>query len=85
MEKITGRSRNEEWKVQALHALYRENGTWYHVLKKFPGALFDKHGYVLFKSEEDYRKCPSALMGEAKNWMNVPEGISSLPNYIRVK
>jgi 5-methylcytosine-specific restriction enzyme A len=85
MAKITARSRNDEWKVGALHALYREDGTWYHVLKKFPGALFDAHGYVLFESREDYRNCPGALMSEAKNWMNVPAGISNLAGYVQVK
>ena len=84
MTKITGRSRNLEWKVGASHALYREDGTWYHVLTKFPGALFDAHGYIRFETEEDYKKCPGALMGEDKNWMNVPKGIASLPGYILV-
>jgi len=40
---------NHKWGVNAKHALYRDDGRWYHVLEKFPGALFDSHGYVFFK------------------------------------
>lgn len=47
---ITGRRLNEKYKVGAVHSLYRENGYWYHALDKFPGALFDAKGYVLFKT-----------------------------------
>jgi hypothetical protein len=85
MARTTGRTLNAEWDVGALHSLYREDGTWYHVLERFPGALFDAHGYVRFDSEEDYKKCPGALVGKQKNWMNVPAGIASLHDYVRVR
>ncbi len=49
MPRITGRDLNEKWKVGAKHALYHRDGTWYECLEKFPGALFDPHGYILFK------------------------------------
>lgn len=58
MPKPSGKKLNDEWGVGAAHALYREDGTWYHVLEKFPGALFDAHGYVLFETETAYRNCP---------------------------
>src|SRR5580692_1594148 len=35
----SGKRLNEEWKVGALHALYRKDGTWYNLLERFPGAL----------------------------------------------
>ncbi len=47
---MTGRELNEKWKVGALHSLYRKNGNWYHLLEKFPGARFDEHGYIVFRT-----------------------------------
>lgn len=80
----TGRTLNEEWKVGARHALYREDGTWYHVLERFPGALFDEHGYILFEDQATLDRCPGLLIGRAKNWISVPNGIAGLPGYVRV-
>ncbi|MEA5425403.1 HNH endonuclease [Arcicella lustrica] len=65
-------------KTGVLHALYREDGGWYHHLKRFPGALFDYHGYVLFETKEDYDNNPSLIHRQD---LNVKNGISSLPNY----
>ena len=36
-------------------ALYREDGKWYHHLKKFPGALFDFNGYIVFATRRGVR------------------------------
>jgi len=80
--RVTGRRLNEEWKVGARHALYREDGRWYHQLNQFPGALFDASGYVLFETEEDYRN--SGYLQIAQD-VHVPDGISSMPNYVRVR
>jgi hypothetical protein len=83
--KMWGSTLNKEWAVGAQHALYHEDGTWYHVLKRFPGALIDTHGYVLFGSEEEYKNCPDISIGKEKNWTHVPAGIASLPGYVQVK
>lgn len=83
-ERVTGRQLNTRWRVGAAHALYREDGTWYHVLKRFPGALFDAHGYILFGDRTALLNCPGLAMGEDKNWINFPNGISGLPGYTRV-
>lgn len=32
---MTGISLNLEWNVNAQHALYREDGRWYHIFSKF--------------------------------------------------
>ena len=56
MADITGKQLNREWKVGALHALYRKNGTWYNLLERFPGVLFDTNGYIPFQTREDFRK-----------------------------
>ena len=46
----TGRRLNLEWGVNAKHALFSRTGETYDNLKRFPGALFDKDGYVFFSS-----------------------------------
>jgi hypothetical protein len=43
-------------KTGASHTLYRQNGTWYHHLKAFPGVLFDINGYIMFNSKSEYDK-----------------------------
>ena len=82
MKTITGRRLNREWSVGANHALYRKDGRWYHQLVSFPGALFDSNGYVLFRTETDYVKCPYLRIKER---LHVPEGIAAIPGYIRVR
>jgi hypothetical protein len=80
-----GAQLNAQWNVGAHHALYRANGTWYHRLTRFPGALFDENGYVRFETEDDLRRCSGVLVGERANWLNVPNGIASLSDYVRVQ
>ncbi len=77
---LTGRQLNKEWGVGARHALFHKDGTWYSNLKKFPGALFDPEGYILFKTEKDYLENPNVSVGKETN---IPKGISSLPGYVR--
>jgi lysyl-tRNA synthetase class 1 len=78
---ITGKMLNEKWGVGALHALYRADGKWYHWLTKFPGALFDRHGYILFATKEEYEKYPGLSIG-AKNSVHVLAGIRKLSDYV---
>jgi lysyl-tRNA synthetase, class I len=77
---LTGKELNKRWGVGASHALYRADGKWYHLLERFPGALFDLHGYVLFNSRQAYENCPGLNIGTR---LHVPDGISSLPGYVR--
>ena len=79
--RITGKDLNHKWKVGARHALYRQDGRWYHHLERFPGALFDAHGYVVFETEEAYEQCHRLQRGEE---LHVPDGIYSLPGYVRM-
>jgi 5-methylcytosine-specific restriction protein A len=81
-ERFTGKELNQKWNVGAKHALYRENGKWYHKLKEFPGALFDANGYVLFRTKEEFIN--NNYLQIVKD-VNVPRGISSIPNYINMK
>ena len=82
MSGMTGRRLNNEWNVGAKHALYHKDGNYYNHLKYFPGALFDPEGYVLFKIEKDYASSSFLQHGQQ---LHVPGGISSMPNYVKVK
>lgn len=76
----SGRSLNDEWRVGAVHALYHKDGNWFNELERFPGALFDPNGYLLFESREQYMSCPYLDHGEK---LHVPGGISRVPGYVR--
>ena len=78
---LTGKLLNDLWNIGAKHALYREDGTWYHQLTEFPGVLFDSNGYIVFESEKDYQENHFL---QIKQDLHIPEGISSVPGYIRV-
>ena len=78
---ITGKQLNEMWGVGAKHALYRDDGKWYHHLKAFPGVLFDANGYVIFETKQEYLNSPYLQIGHD---LHVIDGISTMPNYIRI-
>jgi hypothetical protein len=79
--RLSGRDLNRLWGVGAQHALYHQDGKWYENLERFPGALFDPNGYVVFNTENDYRTSPYLHIGVKTN---VPLGIASIPGYVRV-
>jgi hypothetical protein len=77
---VYGKQLNDKWKVGARHALFSQGGAFYENLERFPGALFDPKGYVLFKTEHEYRNNPHVRVGKKTN---VRGGISALPGYVR--
>lgn len=79
-KRIDGNYLNDLWGVGAAHALYINDGLWYHQLRRFPGALFDRTGYVLFRAEKDYQSCPYLSIG--KHVHVRPPGISGIPGYV---
>ncbi|MDP1696413.1 MAG: hypothetical protein Q8L45_01280 [Xanthomonadaceae bacterium] len=79
-KQLSGRQLNELWNVGAKHALYHREGTWYNNLERFPGALFDPHGYVFFATKEAYRNSRHVRIAKETN---VTKGISSIPGYVR--
>lgn len=78
---MNGKTLNVRWRVGARQALYRESGDWYHQLTRFPGALFDIGGYIVFRTRAEYDGC--AELRRAKD-IHVPGGISNIPGYVRV-
>jgi hypothetical protein len=81
-EGTTGAYLNKLWKVGAAHSLYLHSGVWFHRLRRFPGALFDQRGYVLFETEEVYLHSPQVIV--RKHTRVREPGICALPNYVRV-
>ena len=81
--RVTGKYLNCKWKIGARHALYHEAGHFYEHLKRFPGALFDAHGYVVFETEEAYKQC-SQLRHTKKLNLKVTGGISSIFGYVKM-
>ncbi len=69
----------KDWGVKAAQVRYRETGDWYATLARFPAALFDANGYVLFATKEDYLTSPHLQIGKE---ISVPGGISSMPSYV---
>ncbi len=80
--RLTGRRLNSDWSVGAAHALFKAGGDWYHQLSRFPGALFDEDGYVLFASEAEYLACPQLQIGAH---VHVPGSIKSIAGYVRMR
>jgi len=79
---ITGKYLKELWKVDVVHALYHQDGTFFENLREFPGALFDSNGYVVFNTEQEYNACSYLDIGQK---LNVHNGISSIPGYKRMR
>ncbi len=69
------------WGLNVRHALYRATGNWYHRLKKFPGALLDADGYVIFESSQAFEECPQL---QVRKQVSAPKGIKAIPSYVYV-
>jgi len=73
---------NEAWNVGAVQVRYSDDAHWYAPLARFPAALFDANGYILFATEADYRTSPHLNIGKQ---ISIPKpGISAIPGYVRV-
>ena len=73
---------SREWGVHAAQARYSHDGHWYATLTRFPAALFDAHGYVLFATEGEYRTPPHISIGKEISVRR--PGISGIAGYVRV-
>lgn len=82
MKQIKGERLNVAYKLGAAQSRYRQDGVWYHPLKKFPGILFDGMGYVLFRTQQEYVACRYVKKGPDPNHIHVEGGIASIPGYV---
>jgi hypothetical protein len=74
-----GESLRERWGIPAVQARFHRDGRFYEKLTRFPAALCDRNGYVVFATEKEYCKCSHLRIGEK---VNVTGGIWSLPGYV---
>ncbi len=81
-EHLSGKYLAQLWGVNAAQTLYHKDGTCYDLLERFPGALFDANGYVLFADRNHYRSCSYLRFTHE---LNVPDGIESIPSYNRMR
>ena len=72
----------KRWEIPVVQGYYHQGGTFYMNLTKFPGALFDPNGYVVFETEDEYRNCAGVNVGDEKTNVRKP-GIRALPQYKR--
>jgi len=77
---ITGDRLKQRWKLPVLQARFHRDGTWYEVPDRFPAALCDCDGYIIFETEDEFRSRPGIKVGKQ---VNVDGGISSLAGYLR--
>jgi hypothetical protein len=78
----TGRELIKRWKIPAREARFHRDGEWYQHLTNFPAAYCDRHGYVLFETEDDLRQCSRVQLGKE---VHVSGGIAAIPDYRRVE
>ena len=71
-----------EWGVHIEQAKYSHDGHWYSLLTKFPAALVDQTGYLIFETEREFRESPHLALG--KQISVKKPGISGVPGYIRM-
>jgi hypothetical protein len=49
------------WNKPVAQARYSDDGHWYALLTRFPAALVDANGYLIFESEAQFRPSPRML------------------------
>ena len=67
----------EKWNVDVKQALFHRDGSFWDKLTKFPGALFDPAGYVIFHKEEEFTNSNNLII---KNKTNTKRGLR-LPEF----
>jgi hypothetical protein len=82
MPGAVGNRLNDEWKIGAVQCFYSKDGTWFHRLVSFPGALCDPNGYVRFDNEQTYLNYPGVSVSKQTN---VHAGIHTLQDYVRMR
>ncbi len=79
--RITGSALAKRHQIEAKQSLYRADGRWYHLLKVFPGVLFDSEGYVRFRTAQEYENCVQIKRYEQKDQAIIQHGIAKIPGY----
>lgn len=77
--RINGNQLAKKWGLKTAQARYNSKGNWYHTLNRFPAALLDAKGYIIFQNDEELRSYPGVKVTEH---INVRHLISTLPDYV---
>ena len=77
----SGENLKRQWRIPAVQVRYHKDGTWFMPLERFPAALCDPNGYVIFQNEREYQASRYLEIGQR---VNVPGGVSRVPGYVRV-
>ncbi len=70
-----------EWGLNVAQARYSSWGNWYAPVTRFPAALLDAEGYIIFPDEASLRANKKIKITRQ---INVPSRISSLQGYVKV-
>jgi HNH endonuclease len=77
---MDGKTIAKNWNLAVTQARYSEWGNWYSRLTKFPAALIDANGYIVFENEAALLDSGARLTEQ----INVKGGISILKGYVRM-
>jgi hypothetical protein len=75
---LTGDQLISRWRIPARQARFHRDGCSYELLTRFPAALCDRKGFIVFETEDDLRACMGIRIGKQ---VHVRGGIASLPGY----
>jgi len=78
----SGKNLKQQWKISAVQVRYHKDGTFFMPVDKFPAALCDPNGYVVFETKDQYS---SSSFLEIGSRVNVKKGIWNIPGYIKMK
>lgn len=78
----SGDNLKRAWNIKADQVRYHKDGMFFMPVDKFPAALCDPNGYILFKTKEEYEKSSHLDLGSR---INVRRGIWKIPGYIKMK
>jgi hypothetical protein len=68
------------WHLPVAQARFHAGGTFFMPLDRFPGALCDPAGYVIFHTRSDFERCGDLTIGSR---VNVRRGsLPGLPGYV---
>lgn len=76
----SGENLKKLWKIPAQQVRYHKDGTFFMPFDRFPAALCDPYGYVLFNTQKEYENNKHIEIGSR---VNVRCGISKLPGYTK--
>ncbi len=81
-----GDNLQRKWNIPARETHFHKKGDFFMPITKWPGALADPNGYIVFQTEEQFKACPGVKYrgeGTPNVRIGVHGGISTLRNYVR--